>query len=77
MVPRGEVGLIFVATGTTLTLAGQPLLTPHVQAGIIGALLLTTMIGPVGLGWVLKGKSQLTKLGGTGKKEGDTSANLK
>jgi Kef-type K+ transport system membrane component KefB len=58
MVPRGEVGLIFVATGNTLTLAGRPLLTPHVQAGIIGALLLTTMIGPVGLGLALKGKSQ-------------------
>ena len=53
MVPRGEVGLIFVAAGAQLQLGGVPLLSPEVQAGIIGALLLTTVAGPVGLGWVL------------------------
>ncbi len=53
MVPRGEVGLIFVAAGAQLHLNGVPLLSPDVQAGIIGALLLTTIAGPVGLGWVL------------------------
>ena len=56
MVPRGEVGLIFVATGAQLHLNGVPLLSPEVQAGIIGALLLTTVAGPVGLGWVLRQK---------------------
>lgn len=54
MVPRGEVGLIFVATGSAMFLAGEPLLAPQIKAGVVGALLLTTMIGPVGLGWVLK-----------------------
>jgi Kef-type K+ transport system membrane component KefB len=54
MVPRGEVGLIFVATGAQLHLNGLPLLSPEVQAGIIGALLLTTVAGPVGLGWALR-----------------------
>ncbi|WP_306590412.1 cation:proton antiporter [Geothrix sp. 21YS21S-4] len=54
MVPRGEVGLIFVAAGAQLQLNGVPLLSPDVQAGIIGALLLTTVAGPVGLGWVLR-----------------------
>ena len=54
MVPRGEVGLIFVATGAQLQWNGVPLLSPEVQAGIIGALLLTTVAGPVGLGWVLR-----------------------
>jgi Kef-type K+ transport system membrane component KefB len=49
MVPRGEVGLIFVAAGSQLSLNGQPLLSPEVQAGIVGALLLTTIAGPVGL----------------------------
>jgi Kef-type K+ transport system membrane component KefB len=53
MVPRGEVGLIFVATGAQLQWHGAPLLSPDIQAGIIGALLLTTVAGPVGLGWVL------------------------
>jgi len=56
MVPRGEVGLIFVAAGSHLKLAGQPLLDPQVQAGIVGAILLTTIAGPIGLGWALKRK---------------------
>jgi Kef-type K+ transport system membrane component KefB len=58
MVPRGEVGLIFVAAGAQLQLNGAPLLSPDVQAGIIGALLITTVAGPVGLGWVLREPSE-------------------
>jgi Kef-type K+ transport system membrane component KefB len=54
MVPRGEVGLIFVAAGAQLQLNGVPLLSQDLQAGIVGALLLTTVAGPVGLGWVLR-----------------------
>ena len=53
MVPRGEVGLIFVAVGSTLGLGGSPLLSPEVKAGVVGALLLTTIAGPVGLSLVL------------------------
>lgn len=53
MVPRGEVGLIFVAAGAQLHMNGTPLLSADIQAGVIGALLLTTVAGPVGLGWVL------------------------
>ena len=53
MVPRGEVGLIFVAVGSTLRLGGQPLLEPVLQAGIVGAILLTTILGPIGLGMLL------------------------
>jgi Kef-type K+ transport system membrane component KefB len=56
MVPRGEVGLIFVAAGGQLSLNGAPLLSAEVQAGVIGALLLTTIAGPVGLGWVLRAR---------------------
>ena len=54
MVPRGEVGLIFVAVGSTLTLGGRPLLEPAIQAGIVGAILLTTILGPIGLGLTLR-----------------------
>ena len=54
MVPRGEVGLIFVAVGAQMQLHGAPLLSAAVQAGIVGALLLTTVAGPVGLAWVLR-----------------------
>lgn len=53
MVPRGEVGLIFVAVGSSITMGGNPLLEPAVQAGIVGAILLTTIIGPIGLGIAL------------------------
>lgn len=54
MVPRGEVGLIFVATGAALVTPEGPLLTAPVKAGVVGALLLTTVAGPVGLSWVLR-----------------------
>ena len=54
MVPRGEVGLIFVATGSQLRLGGQPLLSVEIQAAVVGALLLTTVAGPLGLGWALR-----------------------
>ncbi|MBK8725484.1 MAG: cation:proton antiporter [Holophagaceae bacterium] len=53
MVPRGEVGLIFVATGANLMSGGVPLLTPHVQAAVVAAIMLTTVAGPIGLGWVV------------------------
>ncbi len=56
MVPRGEVGLIFVAVGSTLGAGGVPLLSHQVQAGVVGAILLTTMAGPVGLSWSLRRK---------------------
>ena len=58
MVPRGEVGLIFVAAGAQLHLNGMPLLGSDIQAGIIGALLLTTVAGPMGLGWALRRGSE-------------------
>jgi len=49
MVPRGEVGLIFVAVGAQMELGGAPLLSPGIQAAVVGALLLTTLAGPLGL----------------------------
>ena len=58
MVARGEVGLIFVATGSQLALDGHPLLSAEVQAGIVGALLITTVAGPLGLGWALRRGAQ-------------------
>ena len=52
MLPRGEVGLIFVATGAQLGI-----LTGAVQTAVVMAMLLTTVMGPVGLGWVLRRKT--------------------
>jgi hypothetical protein len=60
MVPRGEVGLIFVAAGAQLRLGGSPLLGADAQAGVILALLLTTLAGPMGLGWALRRPSHRT-----------------
>jgi Kef-type K+ transport system membrane component KefB len=54
MVPRGEVGLIFVAIGSTLGAGGGPILPPAIKAGVVGAILLTTMLGPLGLSWALR-----------------------
>ncbi|BDU78379.1 cation:proton antiporter [Mesoterricola sediminis] len=54
MVPRGEVGLIFVAVGAQIQVNGAPLLSPGLQAGVIGALLLTTLAGPLGLARALR-----------------------
>lgn len=53
MVPRGEVGLIFVATGAHLSIQGRPFLSPDLQASLVAAILLTTIAGPIGLGWVV------------------------
>jgi len=53
MVPRGEVGLIFVAVGREIKINNAPMLSDEVQAGILGAILMTTILGPIGLSWVL------------------------
>jgi len=36
------------------SLGGQPLLSVEIQAAVVGALLLTTVAGPLGLGWALR-----------------------
>ena len=58
MVPRGEVGLIFVAVGSQMTFQGRPLLDASLQAAVVGAILLTTLAGPIGLGLVLSPKGR-------------------
>lgn len=49
MMPRGEVGLIFVATGAQLGI-----LKADVQAAVVVAMMLTTILGPIGLSWLLR-----------------------
>lgn len=49
MMPRGEVGLIFVAVGAQLKI-----LDARVQAAVVMAMLLTTVLGPIGLDQVLR-----------------------
>jgi Kef-type K+ transport system membrane component KefB len=51
MIPRGEVGLIFAGIGTSLTLAGQPLLAQDVYSAIVVMVVITTLITPPALRW--------------------------
>jgi hypothetical protein len=45
------VGLIFAGIGTTLTLSGQPLLSPSLFSAVVLMVLVTTLVTPVGLEW--------------------------
>lgn len=49
MMPRGEVGLIFVAVGAQLKV-----LDGSLQAAVVMAMLLTTVMGPIGLDAILR-----------------------
>jgi len=54
MVPRGEVGLIFANVGVTLTIAGRPVLTPGLYAGLVLMVFVTTLVTPASLRWSLR-----------------------
>jgi Kef-type K+ transport system membrane component KefB len=54
MIPRGEVGLIFAATGAALMLRGEPVVTPHTYAAIVLMVMVTTMVTPPLLAWSLR-----------------------
>lgn len=51
MIPRGEVGLIFANMGLTLTVAGQPVVTPAIFSAVIAMVMVTTVITPPALAW--------------------------
>ncbi len=53
MVPRGEVGLIFAGIGLTLSIAGKPIVDQAVFSAIVIMVIVTTMITPPALKWVL------------------------
>ncbi len=46
MIPRGEVGLIFAGMGSTLLLAGKPILSPTTFSALVLMIMLTTFITP-------------------------------
>jgi len=51
MIPRGEVGLIFASIGSTLVIAGQPVIAPDVYSAVVIMVIITTMITPPLLKW--------------------------
>ena len=53
MVPRGEVGLIFAGIGIGLSIGDQPVVSQNVYSAIVLMVLITTLITPLGLRWVL------------------------
>lgn len=46
MIPRGEVGLIFAGMGSSLMLAGKPILSPTTFSALVLMIMLTTFITP-------------------------------
>jgi Kef-type K+ transport system membrane component KefB len=54
MIPRGEVTLVFAALGTSLQIAGVPLLDERGYAALVTVVVLTTLITPAALKWSLQ-----------------------
>lgn len=53
MVPRGEVGLIFANVGASLTMGGEPVISPPTFAAVVVMVMVTTLITPPLLSWAL------------------------
>jgi Na+:H+ antiporter len=53
MVPRGEVGLIFANIGATLSIGGEPVITPSTYAAVVCMVVLTTLVTPPALQWAI------------------------
>ncbi len=60
MIPRGEVGLIFAATGASLLLAGEPVISQQTYAAIVLMVMITTMVTPPLLAWSLRRAPAIT-----------------
>ncbi|MGH2394176.1 MAG: cation:proton antiporter, partial [Candidatus Limnocylindria bacterium] len=66
MVPRGEVGLIFAGIGAGLVVADRPLLDVGIFSAVVLMVLVTTVVTPVGLRWVLQGDQEIRRSDRTG-----------
>lgn len=58
MIPRGEVGLIFASIGTTLAIAGQPVVDVAIYSAVVLMVALTTLLTPPLLVWRLRGRTR-------------------
>lgn len=54
MIPRGEVGLIFAATGASLMLGDEPVIAQETYAAIVLMVMITTLVTPPLLAWSLR-----------------------
>jgi Kef-type K+ transport system membrane component KefB len=53
MIPRGEVGLIFAAIGSSLMIQGKQIITPSTFSVVVIMVIVTTMVTPSLLKWSL------------------------
>jgi Kef-type K+ transport system membrane component KefB len=53
MIPRGEVGLIFTSIGASLAVGGRPVFTGDIVSAMIVMVILTTLVTPPLLKWLL------------------------
>jgi Kef-type K+ transport system membrane component KefB len=58
MIPRGEVGFVFAGIGTTLTLSGQPLVSPAIYSAVVLTIMATTLVTPLLLSARLRRQSR-------------------
>lgn len=56
MIPRGEVGLIFANIGLTLQVRGEQIVGAEVFSDVVFMVLVTTLVAPPLLGWILSRK---------------------
>jgi Kef-type K+ transport system membrane component KefB len=54
MIPRGEVGLIFAGIGATLTIGGEPVISPQIFSASVIMVMVTTLVTPPLLKWRLQ-----------------------
>lgn len=54
MIPRGEVGLVFAATGAGLLYRGRPLIDAPTFSAVVLMVMVTTAITPALLGWAMR-----------------------
>ena len=57
MIPRGEVGLIFVNIGLTLSVRGEPVISHATFSAVVVMVIVTTMVTPPVLKWSLGRRS--------------------
>lgn len=56
MIPRGEVGLIFVSIGAGLMVAGEKIVSPEVYSAVVIMVVITTLMTPPILAWAFRRK---------------------
>ncbi|MCB0359136.1 MAG: hypothetical protein KDD44_05860, partial [Bdellovibrionales bacterium] len=58
MIPRGEVGLIFIGIGASMTLHGKPVVDPATFGAVVIMVIVTTMVTPPLIKWRFAGLAQ-------------------